>query len=86
MSRRRDERVPKVEGAGDLPLEAEAGSAQLVREQSVTLDLRNGTLHAGAQEVDLRPKALAVLTYLIRNAGQSSPKASSWTRSGQTSL
>ena len=35
-----------------------------------TLDMRQGRLRRGSQDVDLRPKSLALLVYLIENPGR----------------
>lgn len=35
-----------------------------------TLDMRQGRLRRGSQDVDLRPKSLALLVYLIKNPGR----------------
>src|SRR5262245_48704166 len=38
------------------------------------LDLRRGCLRAGDREIELRPKSLGVLSYLVENAGRLVPK------------
>ena len=42
----------------------------LYRFESFALDLARGSLHAGSQEVDLRPKCFDLLRYLVENAGR----------------
>ena len=39
-----------------------------------TLDLRQGCLHAGDRQIELRPKSFALLRYLVENAGRLVPK------------
>ena len=43
---------------------------RLLRFDRFVLDLTRGCLRAGAQEIDLRPKAFQLLTYLASNAGR----------------
>jgi TolB-like protein/DNA-binding winged helix-turn-helix (wHTH) protein len=47
---------------------------KVLRFDRFVLDLTRGCLRAGAQEIDLRPKAFELLTYLAVNAGRLVPK------------
>ncbi len=42
--------------------------------QGYTLDLRRGCLSRGDQQVELRPKSFALLSYLVENSGRLAPK------------
>jgi DNA-binding winged helix-turn-helix (wHTH) protein len=50
------------------------GTRKVLRFDRFLLDLTRGCLRAGEQDIDLRPKAFQLLTYLAANAGRLVPK------------